>query len=224
MTCRRLECPNDGPCVSRNGPQPARANPEQLTGAGVARVFQHGHDEERRHRGWTDEPSDSTADARRVRGGAGSRLQRDNAHGSHHISLSTAAPSTTASTATATATVNASTAAKTALLTWGTRGFSAIQSLGSVVQSVDKAAHANDTQALTAACHSLATAVSHVRALLPTPDRQLTTLIQSGLNELAASATACIAGNYPTSGPELDAASTIFLKVRQRETAIAGPG
>jgi hypothetical protein len=137
---------------------------------------------------------------------------------------STAAPSTTASTATATATVNASTAAKTALLTWGTRGFPAIQYLGTVVQSVDKAAHANDTQALTAACHSLATAVSHVRALLPTPDRQLTTLIQSGLNELAASATACIAGNYPTSGPELDAASTIFLKVRQRETAIAGPG
>jgi hypothetical protein len=134
------------------------------------------------------------------------------------------ATASTAAAATTSPTVKASDAAKSALLAWGTRGFPAIQSLGTVVQSVDKAAHANDIPALTTACHSLAAAVTRVRALLPTPDRQLTTLIQSGLNELAASATACIAGNYSISGPELDTASNIFVKVRQRETAIAGPG
>ena len=60
-------------------------------------------------------------------------------------------------------------------------------------------------------------------ATLPSPDKQLTSLLTSSLDQFAASASACLTGDMATSVDDEVSAMNELQKAETRELTIAGP-
>lgn len=102
---------------------------------------------------------------------------------------------------------------------WTRHGFPLIETLHTDTNRL--AATSPATATAQQACGQLQRDVASGRAVLPTPDAQLTSLVTSALDKLGAAATTCLAGDFGSSVADERAALPILDQVAARANAVA---